>query len=66
VTNSNLVWRKAEICTGTATCVEAAPLPDGGGAMRDSKDPEGSPEVFFDPTTWRRFMGMAKAGELDE
>jgi Domain of unknown function (DUF397) len=67
-----LAWRKAGACTGTATCVEAAPLPEGeavlypgGAVMRDGKNPDGG-ELPFEPEVWRALTDMAKAGELGE
>jgi hypothetical protein len=42
-------WRKASYCNGATACVEVAPLPDGGVALRDSKDPGG-------PPLWRESM----------
>lgn len=38
----NLVWIKAKKSTGSGgNCVEVAMLPDGGRAIRDSKNPDG-------------------------
>jgi hypothetical protein len=39
---SDLAWRKSSYSGATSgNCVEIAALPDGGRAVRDSKDPDG-------------------------
>ena len=58
------VWTKSSFCTGTATCVEVAALPDGGAAIRDGKHLEG-PELRFTATEWAAFLAGARAGEFD-
>ena len=62
--NSDLVWRKAQACPNEPTCVEIAALPDGGAAIRDSKDPTG-PQLRVDAEAWTAFLTAAKAGEFD-
>jgi hypothetical protein len=57
-----LTWRTA--CSGSATCVEIAALPDGGAAIRDGKDPEG-PMLLFDGAEWTTFVEAVKAGSFD-
>jgi hypothetical protein len=47
-----------------ANCVEVASLPDGGRAVRDSKDPAG-PVLRFTASEWDAFIGGAKDGEFD-
>jgi hypothetical protein len=60
---SRLAWQKAR-ASGGGGCVELAPLPDGGVAVRDSKDTDG-PILSFTPHEWACFLdGMAK-GEFD-
>jgi len=44
--------------------VEVANLPDGGRAVRDSKDPAG-PILRFTAREWAAFVGGAKDGEFD-
>ena len=62
-TSTELAWRKAS-ASGNNGCVELAPLPDGGVAVRDSKDPSG-PVLSFTRHEWVSFLdGMAK-GEFD-
>lgn len=51
-------------CTGSATCVQIAALPDGGAAIRDGKDPEG-PTLKFDGAEWAAFLKAVKAGSFD-
>jgi hypothetical protein len=45
-------------------CVEVAYLPDGGRALRDSKDPNG-PVLRFTAGEWDAFTKGARAGEFD-
>ena len=60
---STLSWRKAS-ASGSNGCVEVAPMPDGGVAVRDSKDKAG-PVLAFTRHEWVSFLdGMAK-GEVD-
>lgn len=41
--NDKLIWRKASRSGGTGgNCVEIAPLPNRGIAVRDSKNPDGT------------------------
>jgi len=44
--------------------VEVADLPDGGAAVRDSKDPDG-PKLVFTRAEWVAFLGGVKDGEFD-
>jgi uncharacterized protein DUF397 len=55
----SLDWRTATASAG-GNCVEVAPLPDGGTAVRDSKDRDGA--VFrFTRQEWLAFLdGLAK------
>jgi hypothetical protein len=57
-------WRKASYCNGATACVEVAPLPDGGVALRDSKDP-GGPVHRFTGAEWAAFVAGVHAGEFD-
>lgn len=60
---TELDWRKAS-ASGNNGCVEIAPLPDGGVAVRDSKDQAG-PMLAFRRHEWVSFLdGLAK-GEFD-
>lgn len=57
-----LVWRKASKSGTNGQCVETADLPEGGRAVRNSKDPEG-PVVVFTALEWSTFIDAVKAGE---
>lgn len=59
-----LKWRKASASTVDGNCVELAPLPAGGVAVRDSKDP-GGPTLRFTPAEWNAFAAGMAAGEFD-
>ncbi|MFF4988784.1 DUF397 domain-containing protein [Streptosporangium saharense] len=45
-------------------CVEVALLPEGGHAVRDSKDPSG-PALAFTSAQWRSFIGRVHTGAFD-
>jgi hypothetical protein len=45
-------------------CVEAAALPGGGQAVRDSKNPDG-PVLTFTPGEWNAFIEGVKDGEFN-
>jgi hypothetical protein len=71
-------WAAGEICAYTSVlpantneegstgrgCVEIAHLPDGGVALRDSKDRSKAPHVY-DRHEWECFLIGAKNGEFD-
>jgi hypothetical protein len=61
---SRAFWRKSTYSYGNGDCVEAAPLPGGRVAVRDSKDKAG-PNLLFTPSEWRAFVGGVKNGEFD-
>lgn len=59
-----LIWRKASYSQGNGNCVETAVLPEGGRAVRDSKDPNG-PILTFTAPEWRAFkLGMLGGEDL--
>ncbi|WP_239308080.1 DUF397 domain-containing protein [Frankia sp. Cj3] len=61
-----LNWRKSSYSGGTGgNCVEVATLPDGGRAVRDSKNPDG-PVLRFTATEWTAFLAGAQDGEFDQ
>jgi Domain of unknown function (DUF397) len=62
---TNLTWRKSTFSSPHGgNCVEVADLPDGGRAVRDSKDREG-PALVFTPGEWSAFAEGVRAGEFD-
>lgn len=61
---SQVTWRKSTRSNAQTNCVEVAELPDGGYAVRDSKDPAG-PALIFTRDEWSAFVGGAKDGEFD-
>jgi hypothetical protein len=63
--DASLVWRKASASVSNGNCVEAAPIPGGGVAVRDSKDPEG-PMLRFTAAEWSAFAEGMVAGEFDD
>lgn len=59
-----LQWRKARGSESVNQCVEAAPLPGGGTAVRDSKNPSGA-VLEFTPGEWTAFTAGVRGGEFD-
>jgi hypothetical protein len=57
-------WRTSSFSQSGSDCVEAAFLPDGGVALRHSKDPHGS-VLIYTPTEWDAFLKGARDGEFD-
>jgi hypothetical protein len=58
------VFRKAS-ASGSAGCVELAPLADGGVAVRDSKNSDG-PVLSFTRQEWTAFLDGLRRGEFDD
>jgi Domain of unknown function (DUF397) len=60
--SENLTWAKSSYSgsEGGSSCVEIAVLPNGGRAVRDSKDPDG-PVLCFFVGEWRAFVRRLKA-----
>jgi hypothetical protein len=57
-----LSWRKSSF-SGPETCVEVADLPQGGRAVRDSKNPHGG-MLTFNADEWSAFVAGVRAGEF--
>jgi hypothetical protein len=62
--SGGLNWRKSSFSIPGGNCVELAPLPGGGVAVRDSKDPSGS-VLRFTGAEWTAFCAGYDAGEFD-
>ena len=60
----DLLWFKAEASTNNGSCVEVAVLPDGGVAVRDSKDQDGA-VLKFTQAEWVAFATGMAAGDFD-
>jgi hypothetical protein len=62
---SQAKWRTSTRSGGNGgQRVEVAVLPDGGAAVRDSKNPDGA-VLIFTKGEWDAFVGGAKDGEFD-
>lgn len=57
------VFRTSSFCSGGG-CVEVALLPTGEVAVRDSKDPNPSVQLYS-TTEWQDFVAGVKNGEFD-
>lgn len=58
-------WAKSSHSGSNDTCVEVAPLPDGGMLMRDSKLGDAGPVLRFTAAEWRAFVAGVRDGEFD-
>jgi hypothetical protein len=61
--NDSLRWRKSSRSNQGANCVEAAELPDGGMAVRDTKSRDGG-TLVFSADSWRQFTDAVKEGRI--
>jgi hypothetical protein len=58
--HDRLVWFKASFSNQDSACVEVACLPQGGMAVRDSKNPAG-PACMFSSSAWARLLDAVRA-----
>jgi len=56
---NGLTWFKSSYSSANGACVECALLPDGGMAVRDSKNPDGA-LLIYAPQAWQRFANTQK------
>lgn len=60
-----LAWRKSTFSNDNGGgCVEFAQLPDGGVAIRDTKD-RTRPALHYTAAEWTAFLAGVRAGEFD-
>jgi uncharacterized protein DUF397 len=60
-----LAWRKSAASNPNGDCVELAPLPAGGVAVRNSRAPLGT-VLIYTRAEIEAFLQGAKAGEFDD
>jgi hypothetical protein len=56
-------WHKSSYSGDQGNCVETAELPDGGMAVRDTKDRDGG-TLQFSADAWREFTDAIKSGRI--
>ncbi|MFE2179608.1 DUF397 domain-containing protein [Streptomyces sp. NPDC059455] len=61
---ATLPWQKSSFTANNGQCFELAALPDGGVAVRDSKNPS-SPHLCFTSGEWKAFKAGMAAGDFD-
>jgi len=62
---SNATWRKSSYSSGNGgDGIEIADLPNGGRAVRDSKDPGGQ-VLVFNSAEWHTFTAAVNDGAID-
>ena len=59
-----VTWQKSGRSNPSGNCVEAAALPDGGVAVRNSRDPEG-PALIYTPAEIEAFILGVRDGDFD-
>ncbi|WP_141583907.1 DUF397 domain-containing protein [Actinomadura sp. WMMA1423] len=55
-----LLWRRSTFCVGDGNCVEAARMPDGNIAVRDTKRGDGGPILTFSAAAFDALLKQAK------
>ncbi|MBO0830643.1 MAG: DUF397 domain-containing protein [Actinobacteria bacterium] len=58
-------WRKSSKSNPSGNCVEIGELPDGGVAVRNSRDPNG-PALVYTKAEMRAFLAGVRNGEFDD
>ena len=58
-------WRKSRVSNPSGNCVEAAALPDGSVALRNSRHPEG-PALVYTRAEIAAFLAGVRNGEFDD
>jgi hypothetical protein len=61
--SDEFIYRTSRSC-GAGNCVEAAPLPDGAVALRDSKN-RNTPPYILTSEEWKAFITEIKNGDYD-
>ena len=59
-----VTWQKSARSNPSVNCVECAALPDGGVAVRNSRDPEG-PALIYTPAEIEAFILGVRDGDFD-
>jgi hypothetical protein len=60
----NVTWQKSRRSNPSGNCVELAGLPDGGVAVRNSRDPDG-PALIYTADEIAAFIAGARDGDFD-
>jgi hypothetical protein len=61
--SNEFIYTTSRSCGG-GNCVEAAPLPNGAVALRDSKN-RSTPPYIFTPEEWKELIAGIKNGDYD-
>ena len=59
-----VTWQKSSRDSTSGNCVECAALPDGGVAVRNSRDPQG-PALIYTPAEIEAFILGVRDGDFD-
>jgi Domain of unknown function (DUF397) len=60
----NVIWQKSGRSGPNGNCVECAALPDGGVAVRNSRDPQG-PALVYTKAEIEAFIQGVRDGDFD-